>query len=455
MGRIRSVRVLRNRIREVGQRVIAGSTQGINIEGAELVEVAGNIVHRTGGQGINVVTGRAMGGIESQNRKHRDVPLTRTLVHHNKASETLLQIQDFGGIEGWGSGPAYFFCNISTNPVGWIRHNDWYHKNEAFYFDHQWKGYFFNNIGWTDPRPDAWENTLSSSFFNQANGNRNTIFQNTGYRFRTMFYKMADSRINNRELFLGNLGIAATSSFLGAGGLEGNTTVGYARNLVVGAPTNYFSYFQGLKVKTPEEFGAYLDKQSALVSNVGGEVAAPVVVDAAKHDFRPLLGSPAAENGVRVFVPWGLSAVTGEWHFRKHRADPALLIDDSMYLTRAETAAGNGPETRNDLRVVGATAANYEPGALEDWVEGALTLDGRRFAVQPTAEKRLAQADLDMTANSFLIETYLRVDPKTGDGIGTIAGKLSATAGYALRVRGGKPELLLRSAGATASSPDP
>jgi N-acetylneuraminic acid mutarotase len=99
----------------------------------------------------------------------------RSLVHHNKASETLLQIQDFGGIEGWGAGPAYFYNNISIKPGGLDRHNDWYHKNEAFYFDHQWKGYFFNNIGWTDPRPDAWTLHCRLRYFNQA-GATATLF---------------------------------------------------------------------------------------------------------------------------------------------------------------------------------------------------------------------------------------------------------------------------------------
>jgi hypothetical protein len=448
LGRIRHVNVLRNRIREVGQRVIAGSLQGINIEGAEVVEVAGNIVHRTGGQGINVITGRALGGIEVQNAKHRTVPLTRTLVHHNKASETLLQIQDFGGIEGWGAGPAYFYNNISTNPVGWIRHNDWYHKNEAFYFDHQWKGYFFNNIGWTDPRPDAWDGTLSSSFFNQAQGNRNTVFHNTGYRFRSMFYKMANNKVNNRELFLGNLAIGATGAFFGAGGLENNTTVGYGRNLLVGTPKNTFSYFQGLEVKTPEELQAYLEKQKALVSDVGWKIDTLPVVNADKKDLRPLPGSPAVNRGVRVYVPWGLSAVTGEWHFRKHRGDSTVLIDDSMYLTNEPEASGDAPETRNDLRVVGATDSDYEAGALENWTDGALRLDGQRFAVQPTTEVRSPRHNLDMTTDNFLIQAYVRVDSQTRNG--TIAGKLTNASGYALRVLNGKLNFLLRSGGQEA-----
>jgi hypothetical protein len=80
-----------------------------------------------------------------------------------------------------------------------------------------------------------------------------------------------------------------------------------------------------------------------------------------KYDLRPLPGSPAVNRGVRVYVPWGLSAVTGEWHFRKHRGDPTRLIDDSMYLTRDPQASGDAPETRNDLRVEGATDAHYDP----------------------------------------------------------------------------------------------
>jgi hypothetical protein len=85
--------------------------------------------------------------------------------------------------------------------------------------------------------------------------------------------------------------------------------------------------------------------------------------------LRPLPGSPAVNRGVRVYVPWGLSAVTGEWHFRKHRGDPKRLIDDSMYLTRDPQASGDAPETRNDLRVEGATNAHYESGTLEDWID--------------------------------------------------------------------------------------
>jgi len=243
MGRIIRADILRNRITEVGQRIIGGETRGISVDGGELLEIAGNIVHRTGGQGIDVHAGRSTGGLDSQVAKMGARPLTRVLIHHNKASETLLVIQDFGGIESWNGGPSYVYNNISINPVGWIRHNDWYHKNEAFYFDHQFKGYFFNNIGWTDPRPDAWEGTLSSSFFNQAQGTMTSVFHNTAYRFRSAFYKMTG--VNNRDVFAANMAIAIPGAFFGHDKLQGNTTNAYSRNLLVGPSKKVFSFYNG------------------------------------------------------------------------------------------------------------------------------------------------------------------------------------------------------------------
>jgi hypothetical protein len=149
----------------------------------------------------------------------------------------------------------------------------------------------------------------------------------------------------------------------------------------------------------------------------------------------------------------GLSAVTGEWHFRRHRGDPTILIDDSMFLTREPQASGDAPETRNDLRVVGTTHADYEAGALENWVDGALKLDGQRFAAQPKVEARSQRHNLDMNTNNFLIQTYVRVDAQTRNG--TITGKLTPGTGYALRVLNGRLSLLLRSGGRSAEATGP
>ena len=47
------------------------------------------------------------------------VPFTRILVHHNKVVDSLLNVDDFGGIETWQGGPAYVYDNISGNPGGY------------------------------------------------------------------------------------------------------------------------------------------------------------------------------------------------------------------------------------------------------------------------------------------------------------------------------------------------
>jgi hypothetical protein len=74
-----------------------------------------------------------------------------------------------------------------------------------------------------------------------------------------------------------------------------------------------------------------------------------------------------------------------------------------------------------------------------------LRLDGNGFAVQPKAEKRLEQANLDMSTNNFLIQAYVRVDSSTRNGI--IAGKMTDATGYALRVLNGRLNWVLRSDG--------
>jgi hypothetical protein len=199
-----------------------------------------------------------------------------------------------------------------------------------------------------------------------------------------------------------------------------------------------------------DELKTFLDQQKTLASDVGWLSTRLPVVNAEEHDFRPLPDSATVNRGVKVFVPWGLSGVTGEWHFRKYKADPTTLIGDNFFSTPELGHIGNNTDLRNDLRVEGATEADYEPGVLEDWTEGALKLDGVRTAVQPAAARRPIFADLDMNTNNFLIEACVRVDARTANG--TIAGKLTDAAGYALRVLNGRVNLLLRSGGRNAQA---
>ena len=66
---------------------------------AQTAEVAGNIFDRVCAQGIDVHGAKSSGAAT-------DRPFTRLLIHHNKAVDTLLNNDDFGGIETWQGGPS-------------------------------------------------------------------------------------------------------------------------------------------------------------------------------------------------------------------------------------------------------------------------------------------------------------------------------------------------------------
>jgi hypothetical protein len=125
--------------------------------------------------------------------------------------------------------------------------------------------------------------------------------------------------------------MAATSAFFGHGQLKNNTTSAHARNLLVGQPRHILSAYQQETFTSLDELKTFLGQQKTLASDVGWISTRLPVVNAEKHDFRPLPGSEAVNRGVKVFVPWGLFGVTGEWHFRKHTADPTTLIGDNFF----------------------------------------------------------------------------------------------------------------------------
>jgi hypothetical protein len=102
---------------------------------------------------------------------------------------------------------------------------------------------------------------------------------------------------------------------------------------------------------------------------------------------------------------------------------------------------------RNDLTVNACTAQDYVAGPLEDWIEGALTFDGKsRVATLSHAEMTKSmeypgeagikvtydgakRETLDMAANNFLIEIVFKTNP--GQTTGVFAAK-SAQSGYEL-----------------------
>jgi len=78
------------------------------------------------------------------------------------------------------------------------------------------------------------------------------------------------------------------------------------------------------------------------------------------------------------------------------------------------------------------TAADYVKGTLEDWTEGALSLNGRdQFCAIPDAGGRSRSRNLDMDTNDFLVEVVFRTQP--GHTGGSLVSKFD-TAGYALEI---------------------
>ena len=190
---------------------------------------------------------------------------------------------------------------------------------------------------------------------------------------------------------------------------------------------------------TLEDFRADLAAKGAVASQTGWLVEGSPVLNAEKHDFRPRAGSSVIDRGVKYFVPWSLSAVVGEWQFYKMPADPTRIMGENWYTTEEYTGREMYHLTqRNDLKAHNVTAADYVKGTLEDWTEGALSLNGRdQFCaisdsqLRTTAGGRNKSRNLDMDTNDFLVEAVFRTQPAhTG---GWLASKLD-TAGYALEI---------------------
>jgi hypothetical protein len=113
MGRLYDVRVLRNKFDHIGLRPdLFSQGTALEVEYAQTAEVAGNMFERICGQGIDMHGAKASGAAT-------DRPFARILIHHNKAIDTLINVDDFGGIETWQGGPAYVYDNISGNPGGY------------------------------------------------------------------------------------------------------------------------------------------------------------------------------------------------------------------------------------------------------------------------------------------------------------------------------------------------
>jgi len=402
-GRVGDVRIYRNHSLETGTRPSRFNTgTGIEVTGARTVEIAGNVVERSYAQGIDVVGSKASG-------MWGDVPFTRILIHHNKVWESMLNCNDYGGIETWQGGPAYVFNNISYNALGY-RNWERYSGTDAgfghaYYLDGAFKNYHFNNIAWGKAK-DVSSPVVNCSAFQEIISYQNTFFQNTIYNFHTGSRRQEPSAGRNK--YLGNVweGIgdfvlrhadpartAADGNAKDAGPQKSHfalETNAYGRN--------FFHDFKKLGVLEPsgrwlQDFDAFkgaLEKNKSLLCDLGDVSKTPLLQDPAKGNFAPAADSPAIGKGVKVFVPWALSGVVGEWNFYPIGSDPAEIPDEHWYMTDYHVSRDTYHQRpMYPLKGVNVGAADYVPGALEDWIPGALSFSVAKKQYATIANARI------------------------------------------------------------------
>ena len=446
VSRLVHVQVRNNRTEDIGQRVLGNFSlgsqgQAIQVEGGEVVEVAGNDVHRSYGSGISVLLGSDF------EHGHVARPFLRSLVHHNRVVDTLLGAQDAGGIASWMGGPAYIFDNESGNPVGCTysrfrnsHRKNWYRNacyGVGYYLDGQYKGYVFNNIAW-GKNNNVNDRIYNSVAFNEAMGFMNTVFQNTFYRFGVGLHKGMFQ--DNRNYYLGNLVVDAGLQQILQEPRPDTIeygTLAFARNLFVGKTSVFGTLGRPGKdrFRTLQQWQAALRDREVMVPDTGTVIPGTPAGGVLDKNYRLIDPAPAIDRGVKVFVPWALSGVAGEWHFRRRQDAPETVSDESIWMDAQWKRRDMFHKIpRNDLRCSSVTGDDYQPGILEDWVEGALSFASGH--VQCTAD---IPGKLDITGPHFLVEAVFRTDRGGAEILAKHDGR-----GYRLSIGSdGRPVFLL------------
>ena len=454
-GRLYDVKVLRNNLLQIGSRPNRyGHGHAIEIDCAETVEVAGNIGHRLYGSGIFVYGGK-------RSAAKVDRPLSRILIHHNKIVDSLLNNNDWGGIETWQGGPAYVYNNISGNPRGFKM---WGYKLQpdkpststfahAYYMDGGYKQYYFNNIAWGKSK-DPFGPLGNCSAFQEIHGFLATVFNNTAYNFVIGSRRQAPEAGRNK--YLGNIWQSigemvfrhaqpsnrmADPNVADAGEAKSeydHPTNAYANNVFYDVPKNIGVFEPGGRWHSSvESFRKALVMRKSL-GDFGVLSDSSPLRSPDRGDFRPT--ASAADRGVRVFVPWGLYATVAEWPFIPAGDDPTELLDEHFHL--APNYVNREDYKRQPmypLRAVGVSDDDYVAGPLEDWTRGALRLNGRdQYAVLAGGSLRF-----EPEAESFKIKNKT-FDWITFDVPGSVAPDKTFEARLTLKGKAAEPGLKLR-----------
>jgi len=396
---MKRIKIFRNKLTNVGSRQTTRSYSAIpaiNVNPATWVEIAGNFIYDTWGQGINV-----RGQVATSSTPGNQV---RVLVHHNKIVGSLHGTNDWGGIEGWYDGPCFYWSNISANPRGYKHHqgNDSYNPwGGAIYIDHGVHHKVFNNIVWgvhNDPNNGHLRNP--AGLF-QALSDKNFFANNTVYKF----YRGNAAVSGERGVYVGNLQQDITLLH------ESNETdvvrTGYAKNVYNGTAK---TFGQTMGFRTFTEFQSKL-AANGWCSQLGIYSNNPLLVNPDAGDFRPK--GDAIGNGARIFLPWNLYKVKGEWNFEKNESNVNIVWGTDNPVRHSAD---------NDLTLTGASNASFVNGNLEDWTQGALQCNGSTYGTAKNS------ASLDAGNGSLILEAYIKTSSS-----GPIMSKGGAQ-GYALTV---------------------
>ncbi len=402
-GRLGDVRIYRNHSLETGRRPSRyGSGTGMEVSGARTLEIAGNVIERSYAQGIDVHGGKING-------MWGDVPFSRILIHHNKVWESMLNCNDYGGIETWQGGPFYVFNNLSYNALGY-RHWERYSGKDAgfghaYYLDGAFKNYHFNNIAWGKAK-DVSSPVVNCAAFQEIHSHQNTFFHNTVYNYYSGSRRQAP--VAGRNKYLGNIWdsigkhvfrhadparTAAEGNAADAGppesrfALESNA---YGRNVFHDFAEMGVLEPSGRWLLTFDAFKAALEKNQSLLGELGTVSQTSPLRHPANGDFGLAENSAAVDKGVKVFVPWSLFGVVGEWNFYPAGDDPTRIMDEHWYMTDYHVSREDyHTRPRYPLKGVNVGAVDYVQGPLEDWIDGAL-----KFSAARKQYATLAHADL-------------------------------------------------------------
>jgi hypothetical protein len=407
-GHLFDVKILRNYLYRTGLRSPrVGASDAINVDNAETLVVAGNIVERSWHAGINVRGAKISGNV-------RDCPFSRMLIFQNRVTDSIRTGDDCGNIETWQGGSAYVFNNVSGNPGG-FRYDHWMSDKTsktpggarfgmAYYLDGAFKNYYFNNIGW-GLSDDILSPLGATAMFQEIISYQNMFFNNTAYNFVKGTRRQEPQA--GRDKFMGNIwdGIGdwvfwhtqpAKTPEDGDKRDEGKIekkyaleTNAFAGNVFHNITAKYGSFkSSGKWYQTFDECREALKEVKSIAYDLGIVADKSVMKDPANKDFSLTEDSPAIDKGVKCFVPWSLYAVVGEWNFYPAGDDPTRILDEHWYMTPYYYVRDNYyKQPMFPLTGVNITKDNYVEGPLEDWTKGACTFNGEnQYAVCPNSK---------------------------------------------------------------------